>query len=177
MTMLFISMFIPSMGMYVVPASIEQNLELDEVSDLPMHTKEMQTKSLDMQKEFFDDNNDVAIIDAVMMNHSDIFRINEAMKPMEMQQEHDSTPRDSSTTLYFNIELFIVGIFYGIFLGFVCRRISMVFAIAETDLPSTNWLENQFIFKVICCLLFIFSLNFIYCIVYILYKLNFPYLY
>ena len=77
--------------MYVAPASIEQNLKLDEVYDLPMYSKEIEAKSMDMQKELFDDNNDVAIIDAVMMNHSDIFRINEDMKTMEMQQEHDST--------------------------------------------------------------------------------------
>ena len=122
-----------------------------------------------MQKEVFDDNNDAAIIDAVMMNNSDIFRNNEALKTMEMKQEHDSHPRDSSTMLYFHVELFLVGVFYGIFFVFICHRISMVLAISETDFPST-------ILKVTCCLLLIFSLIFIQCIVSFLYTFNFSYI-
>jgi len=46
MAMLFISIFIiPSMGMYVLPASIEQNLKLGEVYDLPMYKSEQKSGS------------------------------------------------------------------------------------------------------------------------------------
>ena len=111
MSMFFISIFIiPSMEMYAVPSSIELNLELSSISDLPK-SKEIGTNYSPVNEELSHE-----MSDATIMNKSE-----------KMEHEHASSMSN------FSCEFFIAGIFMGIFFGFVCHRILMICAISEAD--------------------------------------------
>ena len=130
MSMLFISIFIiPSMEMYAVPTSNEQNLELSVVSG-PIDSKEIETNYSPVQEELLHE-----MSDANVMEKSDISRISESFETIKLDQEHASNvpfycrPRTS---------LIIAGISISIFIGLLCLVVVMICATSQTDFQSMN---------------------------------------
>ena len=124
--MLFISIFIiPSMEMYAVPTSNEQNLELSVVSG-PIDSKEIETNYSPVQEELLHE-----MSDANVMEKSDISRISESLETIKLDQEHAS-----SMSYLPYAGLFIAGIFIGICIGLLCHLVSMIRATSQTDFQS-----------------------------------------
>ena len=124
--MLYISLFItPSMEMYAVPTSKEQNLELSAVSG-SIDSQEIETNFSSVQEELLHE-----MSDANVMKNSDISGISESLKMIKLDQEHAS-----SMSYLPYAGLFIAGIFIGICIGLLCHLVSMIRATSQTDFQS-----------------------------------------
>ena len=126
MSMLFISIFIiPSMEMYAVPTSNEQNLELSAVSGT-IDSKEIETNFSSVQEELLHE-----MSDANVMKNSDISGISESLETIKLDQEHAS-----SMSYLSYAALFIAGIFIGMVIGFLGHVVLIICATSQSDFQS-----------------------------------------